>query len=99
MGTHHALVLDLRNVGDIDWVWQFVTLPSRSEPAAAKAFCCRARARVHARTIWASLLTSESSTRGICRRRGAVLLGLKQRAEALTSAPAGETRRAQDTAA
>jgi hypothetical protein len=88
-----ALVLDMRNMGGIDWVWQFGLYP-----VDEKRTLLVSRSRVHARTVWAWLLTFAIEPAGFVMTRR-MLLGLKQRAEALTSAPAGETRRAQDTAA
>jgi hypothetical protein len=56
------------------------------------------RSRVHARTVWAWLMTSAIEPAGFVMTRR-MLLGLKQRAEALRSAPAGDTRSARDAAA
>jgi hypothetical protein len=53
---------------------------------------------VHAQTVWAWLMTSAIEPAGFVMTRR-MLLGLKQRAEALRSAPAGGTRSAQNAAA
>ena len=89
----HALVLDMRNMGGIDWVWQFGLYP-----VDEKRTLLVSRSRVHARTVWAWLLTSAIEPAGFVMTRR-MLLGLKQRAEALRSAPAGDTRSARDAAA
>jgi hypothetical protein len=88
-----ALVLDMRNTGGIDWVWQFGLYP-----VDEKRTLLVSRSRVHARTVWAWLMTSAIEPAGFVMTRR-MLLGLKQRAEALRSAPAGDTRSAQDAAA
>ena len=88
-----ALVLDMRNAGGIDWVWQFGLYP-----VDEKRTVLVSRSRVHARTAWAWLLTSAIEPAGFVMTRR-MLLGLKQRAESLRSAPAGDTRGAQDAAA
>ena len=89
---HRALVLDMRNTGGIDWVWQFGLYP-----VDEKRTVLVSRSRVHARTAWAWLLTSAIEPAGFVMTRR-MLLGLKQRAESLRSAPAA-TRGAQDAAA
>ena len=88
-----ALVLDMRNMGGIDWVWQFGLYP-----VDEKRTLLVSRSRVRARTVWAWLLTSVIEPAGFVMTRR-MLLGLKQRAEALRSAPVGDTRSAQDAAA
>ena len=75
-----ALVLDMRNMGGIDWVWQFGFYPvdeKRTLPVS--------RSRVHARTVWPWLLTSVIEPAGFLMTRR-MLLGLKQRAEVLATA-------------
>ena len=88
-----ALVLDMRNMGGIDWVWQFGLYP-----VDEKRTLLVSRSRVHARTVWAWLLTSAIEPAGFVMTRR-MLLGLKQRAETLSSAPAGDIRSARDAAA
>ena len=88
-----ALVLDMRNTGGIDWVWQFGLYPVDETRTVLVS-----RSRVHARTAWAWLLTSAIEPAGFVMTRR-MLLGLKQRAEALRSAPAGDIRSARDAAA
>jgi hypothetical protein len=85
--------LDMRNMGGIDWVWQFGLYP-----VDEKRTLLVSRSRVQARTVWAWLLTSAIEPAGFVMTRR-MLLGLKQRAEALRSAPAGDTRSARDAAA
>jgi hypothetical protein len=77
---YHALVLDIRNVGSIDWVWQF-GLYSVDEQRTQLV----SRSRVCARTVWARLLTYAIEPAGFLMTRR-MLLGVKQRAEALHSA-------------
>jgi hypothetical protein len=88
-----ALVLDMRNMGGIDWVWQFGLYP-----VDEKRTLLVSRSRVNARTVWAWLLTSAIEPAGFVMTRR-MLLSLKQRAESLRSATAGDTRGAQDAAA
>ena len=75
-----ALVLDMRNLGAIDWVWQFGLYP-----VDEKRTLLVSRSRVRARTVWAWLLTSMIEPAGFVMTRR-MLLGLKQRAEALATA-------------
>ena len=72
-----ALVLDMRNMGGIDWVWQFglYTVDDKRTRLVS-------RSRVHARTVWARLLTWAIEPAGFVMTRR-MLLGLKQRAETL----------------
>ena len=81
-----ALVLDMRNMGGIDWVWQFGLYPVDEKRTRLVS-----RSRVRARTVWAWLLTSAIEPAGFVMTRR-MLLGLKQRAEAL-SGRASATRR------
>ena len=75
-----ALVLDMRNLGGIDWVWQFGLYA-----VDGKRTQLVSRSRVRARTIWARLLTYAIEPSGFLMTRR-MLLGLKQRAEALAAA-------------
>ena len=85
---NHALVLDMRNMGGIDWVWQFglYTIDEKRTQLVS-------RSRVRGRTIGARLLTFAIEPAGFVMTRR-MLLGLKQRAEALAAAPGGHTVRA-----
>jgi hypothetical protein len=74
-------------------VWQFGLYP-----VDEKRTLLVSRSRVNARTVWAWLMTSAIEPAGFVMTRR-MLLGLKQRAEALRSAPTGDTRGAQDAAA
>ena len=88
MEARRALVLDMRNMGSIDWVWQFglYTVDEKQTRLVS-------RSRVHARTIWAWLLTSAIEPAGFIMTRR-MLLGLKQRAEALAAASGDASVRA-----
>jgi hypothetical protein len=72
-----ALVLDMRKMGSIDWVWQFGLYPIDERRTVLVS-----RSRVRARTIWAWLLTCAIEPAGFVMTRR-MLLGVKQRAEAL----------------
>ena len=72
-----ALVLDMRNMGGLDWVWQFGLYPV---DAAQTRLVSRSRVRAHA--IWARLLTHAIEPAGFLMTRR-MLLGLKERAESL----------------
>ncbi|HTI05708.1 MAG TPA: hypothetical protein VL549_10345 [Gemmatimonadales bacterium] len=72
---NRALVLDMRHMGGIDWVWQFGLYPvaeRRTQPVS--------RSRVRARTVWARLLTYMIEPAGFLMTRR-MLLGIKERAE------------------
>jgi hypothetical protein len=79
--TDQALVLDMRNMGGIDWVWQFGLYTAEGRGTQLVS-----RSRVRGRTVWARLLTFAIEPAGFVMTRR-MLLGLKQRAEAL--APTG----------
>jgi len=83
-----ALVLDMRNMGGIDWVWQFGLYP-----VDGKRTVLVSRSRVRGRTAWAWLLTTAIEPAGFVMTRR-MLLGLKQRAEALATAGDGHSVRA-----
>jgi hypothetical protein len=76
-----ALVLDMRNMGGFDWVWQFglYTVDGKRTRLVS-------RSRVRTRTVWARLLTYAIEPAGFLMTRR-MLLGLKQRAEALKGRP------------
>jgi len=88
MEPPRALVLDMRNMGSIDWVWQFGLYTVEEKQTRLVS-----RSRVHARTIWAWLLTSAIEPAGFIMTRR-MLLGLKQRAEALAAASGDASVRA-----
>jgi hypothetical protein len=91
---NRALVLDMRNmVGGLDWVWQFGLYPVDETRTRLIS-----RSRVRAQPLWARLVTHAIEPAGFVMTRR-MLLGLKQRAEALHAANAGETRASQRPAA
>ena len=77
---NRALVLDMRKMGGLDWVWQFGLYPVDE---ARTRLTSRSRVRAHA--VWARLLTHMIEPAGFLMTRR-MLLGLKQRAEALRAA-------------
>jgi hypothetical protein len=83
---NRALVLDMRNLGGFDWVWQFglYTLDDNRTRLVSRS-CVRGR------SIWARLATAAIEPAGFVMTRR-MLLGLKQRAEALPGAGVGATR-------
>jgi hypothetical protein len=74
---NRALVLDMRNLGAFDWVWQF-GLYAMDEKRTRLV----SRSRVRTRTTWARLFTYAIEPAGVLMTRR-MLLGLKWRAEAL----------------
>jgi hypothetical protein len=90
---NRALVLDMRNMGGLDWVWQFGLYPIDETRTRLIS-----RSRVRAQAVWARLLTHAIEPAGFVMTRR-MLLGLKQRAEALRAANAGATRASQRPAA
>ena len=87
-----ALVLDMRNIGGLDWVWQFGLFPIDEAHTRLVS-----RSRVRARSPWARLLTHAIEPAGFLMTRR-MLIGVKQRAEALEAAegahPRGHSRAA-----
>jgi hypothetical protein len=84
-----ALVLDMRNMGGFDWVWQFGLYPVDEKRTRLVS-----RSEVCPHTVWGRLFTvlAIEPAGFIMTRR--MLLGLKQRAETLRieqSAPAADT--------
>jgi len=73
----HALVLDMRNLGGLDWVWQFGIYR-----VDGKRTRFVSRSRVSARKAWARLLTYAIEPSGFIMTRR-MLLGIKERAETL----------------
>lgn len=90
---NRALVLDMRNLGGLDWVWQFGLYPV--DDARTRLV---SRSRVRALSTWARLLTHVIEPAGFLMTRR-MLLGLKQRAEALVAAMTAETQASQRPAA
>jgi len=72
-----ALVLDMRNLSGFDWVWQFGLYPVDEQRTRLVSRSC-----VCTRTVWARLFTYVIEPAGFLMTRR-MLLGLKQRAEAL----------------
>jgi len=89
---NRALVLDMRNLGGFDWVWQFGLYPMDGTRTRLIS-----RSSVRARPVWARLLTHVIEPAGFLMTRR-MLLGLKQRAEALRAANTGEARATQSAA-
>jgi hypothetical protein len=73
-----ALVLDMRNMGGFDWVWQFglYTVDENRTRLVSRSL-------VRPQTVWARLLTYVIEPAGFLMTRR-MLLGLKQRAETLS---------------
>jgi hypothetical protein len=79
-----ALVLDMRKIGGgMEWVWQFALYPIDAHRTRFVS-----RSRVRARSIWARLATYAIEPAGFIMTRR-MLLGIKERAEALHAAGAG----------
>ena len=90
---NRALVLDMRNLGGFDWVWQFGLYPVDENQTRLVT-----RSRVRTRSAWARLGTFAIEPAGFLMTRR-MLLGLKQRAEALLASNVGEIRANHGTAA
>jgi len=84
----HALVLDMRNLGGFDWVWQFGLYTVDETRTQLVSRSC-----VRASTLWARLLTYAIEPAGFLMTRR-MLLGLKERAEALAAAEGHSSGRA-----
>jgi hypothetical protein len=78
-----ALVLDMRNMGAFDWVWQFGLYPVDEKRTRLVT-----RSRVRTSTVWARLLTYAIEPAGFLMTRR-MLLGVKERAEALRAGRGG----------
>lgn len=83
---HRALVLDMRHMGGFDWVWQFGLYTVDENRTRLVSRSC-----VRTRSVPARLATYVIEPAGFIMTRR-MLLGLKQRAEALRAASMGETR-------
>lgn len=90
---NRALVLDMRNMGGFDWVWQFGLYPVDETRTRLIS-----RSRVRTQAIWDRLLTYAIEPAGFLMTRR-MLLGIKQRAEALTLIGAGDAHGARGAAA
>jgi hypothetical protein len=82
---NRALVLDMRNLGAFDWVWQSGLYPVDENRTQLVTRSC-----VRTRSARARLATYVIEPAGFLMTRR-MLLGLKQRAEALRAASVGET--------
>ncbi|HEU4935817.1 MAG TPA: hypothetical protein VFT39_05140 [Vicinamibacterales bacterium] len=74
---YRALVLDMRNMGGFDWVWQFAIY--RIDETRTRLV---SRSCVRTRSLWARLLTYAIEPAGFVMTRR-MLLGIKGRAETL----------------
>ena len=83
---NRALVLDMRNLGAIDWVWQFGIYPIDETHIRFVT-----RSRVIARTLVGWVMTCAIEPAGFIMTRR-MLLGLKERAEATRAARVQATR-------
>jgi hypothetical protein len=83
---NRALVLDMRSMGGFDWIWQFGVYPIDERRTRLVSRSC-----VRTRTVWARLATYAIEPAGFVMTRR-MLLGLKQRAEALCGTATGEPR-------
>jgi hypothetical protein len=79
---NRALVLDMRNMGAFDWVWQFGLYAVDEKRTRLVS-----RSRVRTQSVWARLVTYAIEPAGFLMTRR-MLLGVKQRAEALGTAGA-----------
>jgi hypothetical protein len=86
LDPNRALVLDMRNMGGIDWVWQFGIYPTDETRIRFVT-----RSRVTARTLLGWLMTYAIEPAGFIMTRR-MLLGLKERAEATRAARDLDTR-------
>jgi hypothetical protein len=82
---NRALVLDMRNLGPFDWVWQFGLYPIAENRTRLVTRSC-----VRTNTVWARLGTYAIEPAGFLMTRR-MLLGLKRRAEALRAASTDES--------
>jgi hypothetical protein len=91
--SNRALVLDMRNMGGLDWVWQFGLYTVDEKRTRLVSRSC-----VRTQTALARLATYAIEPAGFLMTRR-MLLGLKHRAEALRAASMGESRANQRPAA
>jgi hypothetical protein len=90
---NRALVLDMRNMGGFDWVWQFGLYTIDEKRTRLVSRSC-----VRTHSTWARLFTYAIEPAGFLMTRR-MLLGLKQRAEALHAANTSERAVNQRSAA
>ena len=88
-----ALVLDMRGLGGLDWVWQFGLYAVDDHRTQLVS-----RSRVRTTTLFARLMTYAIEPAGFLMTRR-MLLGLKQRAEALRTQRSDDPRTHQRSAA
>jgi hypothetical protein len=90
-----SLLLDMRNRSGFDWVWQFGLYPIDEKRTRLVS-----RSRVRTQTFWARLFTYAIEPAGFVMTRR-MLLGLKERAEALRvrTSRGGDSRRNYNAAA
>ena len=86
---NRALVLDMRHLGGVDWIWQFGLYPIDE---TRTRFISRSSVRAPGLFGW--LLTHAIEPAGFLMTRR-MLIGLKDRAEALRAASLNETRAKQ----
>jgi hypothetical protein len=90
---NRALVLDMRDLGAFDWIWQFGLYPVDENRTQLVS-----RSRVRTRSLWARLLTYAIEPAGFLMTRR-MLLGLKERAEDLRAERMRERRASRRPAA
>ena len=83
---NRSLVLDMRNQGGVDWVWQCGLYPIDEKRTQLVSRSCG-----RTNTVWARLATYAIEPAGFLMTRR-MLLGLKERAESLRAASIGATR-------
>jgi hypothetical protein len=83
-----ALVLEMRNMTGFDWVWQFGLYPVDEKRTRLVSRSC-----VHPRIVWARLFMVALEPAAFLMTRR-MLLGLKQRSEALAGVPGDTSMRA-----
>jgi hypothetical protein len=83
---NRALVLDMRNMDGLDWVWQFGLYPIDDSRTRLVS-----RSRVRAQTVWTRLMIHAIEPAGFLMTRR-MLFGLKERAEALRAASLPESQ-------
>ena len=88
-----ALVLDMRNLGGFDWIWQLYLYTVDEKRTRLVSRSC-----VRTQTVWARLLTYVIEPAGFLMTRR-MLLGIKRRAEGLAAAHAADPRSHRSAAA
>jgi hypothetical protein len=90
---NRTLVLDMRNLGAFDWVWQFGLYSVDTNHTRLVS-----RSRVRTQSVWARIVTYAIEPAGFVMTRR-MLLGLRDRAEALRAARVSDSRATQSPAA